>query len=820
MQSIDLSFEPLNFTGGLQLLPENPRDDQLISYIPADNLESRREADEHDVYVYQEEGKIWYAVKTSTGIVREKIEEREYKYFDYLLEILKKKHPGAENVDDRAKAALLKITSKRGHTITNVGGLFGRENTPKYKQDQDAVMPFLSPVGLDKQGGINLVKVNDKPCKTCRYFENHTSLESYLENIMNDLRTKEVKQPVAFLLSSMNHSMSIGFYPDTQEYIFLAPNQLPAISIKDPRLFAELIAEEFNPHHINPQEASPIILAITAYASTNDEMIKQNIKEAFDQPSEIPAAVLDPNNDFVELSVEFGVTDIIEQLLIRDNITQELRDEMFKKAYTYQNETVIELMLSLLAKADPNQTLLGKTLLSHALKAGLTDLVTKLLEASSDQINDINRAMYSAVKYGQTEIVNLLIQQGADRNLMDNSDPKMSLLMIAASHGYSQIVRQLLTAENINQQDGNGNTPLMHATKYGHIEIMKLLIENGAEISKCNKYDDNLLHLAAYGGVHDEIVKFLIQSGVNVNQVNSDGQTPLMVAVHGGEIEIVKSLLLEGGADPNMRDIRENKTRLTALHDCAYLYISADSDDVNGQNYPYILKLLLEYKADQNIKDINGKKPVDYAIDTFKEDLLEDNDINDIDLSDIENKIVAALQELGLQPPEAYQAIHAHPNHDSHSINEVQGISTTAEIDQKLHITHTQYANVTDQQNLESKNNNVDQPDVPKETLSKMIKVAFSDLEQIDDSIKKGLYHLSDTEGGYKLGAFLTLIETESWIKKSGMIDDKEARKNIYYNELEPALRKIVELKKAIAAAQENKDKKVQEQPQASGPKI
>lgn len=84
-----------------QLLPSNPTNDKIIK---------------HDLYLYQENNRIWYATKTSQGVIRAEVTKIECpEHFDYLLAILKQPFPENEKATYHTKAALLDIASKKGH---------------------------------------------------------------------------------------------------------------------------------------------------------------------------------------------------------------------------------------------------------------------------------------------------------------------------------------------------------------------------------------------------------------------------------------------------------------------------------------------------------------------------------------------------------------------------------------------------------------------------------------------------------------------------------------------------------------------------------
>ena len=92
----------------------------------------------------------------------------------------------------------------------------------------------------------------------------------------------------------------------------------------------------------------------------------------------------------------------------------------------------------------------------------------------------------------------------------------------------------------------------MCAASSGHTEIVKLLLERGADVNITNHYSCTVLVSASNEG-NAEIVKLLLAHGADVNIRNRSNRTALMCAASSGHTEIVK-LLLEHGADVNMKD--------------------------------------------------------------------------------------------------------------------------------------------------------------------------------------------------------------------------------------------------------------------------
>lgn len=88
------------------------------------------------------------------------------------------------------------------------------------------------------------------------------------------------------------------------------------------------------------------------------------------------------------------------------------------------------------------------------------------------------------------------------RNDIYNSSPLQAgqtALMLAVSHGRQEMVRALLECgADVNVQDDEGSTALMCASEHGRAEIVKLLLEQpGCDISIV----DNVRHLRfSYSG--------------------------------------------------------------------------------------------------------------------------------------------------------------------------------------------------------------------------------------------------------------------------------------------------------------------------------
>jgi len=132
-------------------------------------------------------------------------------------------------------------------------------------------------------------------------------------------------------------------------------------------------------------------------------------------------------------------------------------------------------------------------------------------------------------------------------------------LTIAANNGNTAEVQRLVMQHvDVNERDNNGYTALMWAARNGHTEVMKSLLDAGADM--------NLRDCATNGwtalihAIHkneNKAASLLIDQGADVNaraggcqEVAAEGgMTPLMFAAVYDNTEIVRALLAKG-ADP------------------------------------------------------------------------------------------------------------------------------------------------------------------------------------------------------------------------------------------------------------------------------
>lgn len=152
--------------------------------------------------------------------------------------------------------------------------------------------------------------------------------------------------------------------------------------------------------------------------------------------------------------------------------------------------------------------------------------MAKLLVANGADVN-LEAPLTRAAMYGRVEMVEYLLTQGADVN--------------HCSPGVSTPAALLATCNVI----------------CGNAEVVKVLVGAGIDMQfKDNQYIP--LNQAAMNG-HVEMVRYLLSQGADVNRQDSRGWTPMHRAAYGGHVKVI-NILLKAGGDPRVRSGDEGKT--------------------------------------------------------------------------------------------------------------------------------------------------------------------------------------------------------------------------------------------------------------------
>jgi hypothetical protein len=173
----------------------------------------------------------------------------------------------------------------------------------------------------------------------------------------------------------------------------------------------------------------------------------------------------------------------------------------------------------------------------------------KKMKGKFEDVN-LNRKIEKILKDGDVSKVRELLER------YDIWERRVKPLHVAADKGHVGVIKVLIqNGADVNRRDESMWTPIQCASVHGYGDVVKLLIRNGADVNAVNICNWTSLHLAASSG-RVGVTKLLVQSGANVNAVNEHHKTSLHLATQNG-YDGVAMVLMQNGADVNALDENE-----------------------------------------------------------------------------------------------------------------------------------------------------------------------------------------------------------------------------------------------------------------------
>jgi ankyrin repeat protein len=161
---------------------------------------------------------------------------------------------------------------------------------------------------------------------------------------------------------------------------------------------------------------------------------------------------------------------------------------------------------------------------------------------STSHAADEKVTIWQAAETGDVETVKKHLAAGVAADAPD-PEKKCTPLTYASYSGHAEVVKVLLDAgAQVNKRSPAGHPHLCFAAQNGHVDTVKLLLARGADIEAFNTDYFRPLGMAAFNG-HHEVIKVLLAAGAKVNGTNQPGSTALMAAAEKGDVKAMEILL-------------------------------------------------------------------------------------------------------------------------------------------------------------------------------------------------------------------------------------------------------------------------------------
>jgi ankyrin repeat protein len=275
----------------------------------------------------------------------------------------------------------------------------------------------------------------------------------------------------------------------------------------------------------------------------------------------------------------------------------------------------------------------GDTLLMAAVRAGNPDAVQLLLDrgapVNATEPQYSHTALMWAVRGDNAPIMKLLIAKGATIGAATRVGEKPVVRPPGTgggSHGVG-IVRSGVPAQGEQQPTAGGMTALLLASRDGHLNAAKVLVEVGADVNVTDPNGMTPLLMALTNGQID-VAKFLLEHGADPKRADWWGRQPLWAAVdirnlavrsgaptdengvdRAAALEII-GMLLDRGVDVNAHvkefpPMRRYMLPLASLEWVDFTGQTAFIRAAQAGDVP-VMKLLLARGADPKITTFNG----------------------------------------------------------------------------------------------------------------------------------------------------------------------------------------------------------------------
>lgn len=174
-------------------------------------------------------------------------------------------------------------------------------------------------------------------------------------------------------------------------------------------------------------------------------------------------------------------------------------------------------------------------------------------EEIMDELEDEIINFIYACEAGDVDFVKECLSNGLDPNIKNpeqgHEENCTFAITAAANEGDIEIIKTLIEyGANINVKTTLGNTPLHLASYCGNKDVVRLLINNGAKINERNNVGETPVFPAIIRG-NQETTDILLKNGANMFITNFRDEDPIEVSIKCVDKTMVKNLIEKGVID-------------------------------------------------------------------------------------------------------------------------------------------------------------------------------------------------------------------------------------------------------------------------------
>lgn len=505
-------------------------------------------------------------------------------------------------------------------------------------------------VALEKLGGTSNL---DRFSTIC----NEGELVNYLTQFKDFIESKKMDIPIPFLISNEAHAIGVYYHYRSKKWYIMNPDRFPTNMVETELDLVSDIANSFE-RVTNVTEFVTMIVKDKLKIKTKDsfalsfecftrgkdiEKTKEFFKvwkqtkefEAFTKVTTEKALRKDTEGStWLSIASSIGEEEVVKKILI-ELVKKKHPVDVISKNQFYPllialyrgRKNVVELLL--LCGANPNPIYFMDPFIITAIRGRNLPMVEQLIDFGA-KVNVFSNTSQSplliACEDGYPAMVEMLLKKGIDPNL--GRDSNYSPMYAACKHGRGEIVSLLLKYGYVltSIEEANEALPLFLAIQNNHRDIVKLLIEQGLDISaSCWLPASELMRLANSSQKMKQFINLQKEKNpnhtaikitasefadlINSELVNTIKEAALHFRNTKGLYEAAKAGELDK-VNQIMSDLIERKINLNTIFLCNMHPIEA----AIRNHHKNIVSVLLKFGTDPNLV-VNSRYLLDIAIE-------------------------------------------------------------------------------------------------------------------------------------------------------------------------------------------------------------